>query len=276
MEKTFNDQKPIEQPTGNMVISMKEIKSFTGNKSINSIETLVDEAFRSFNTISVENDTKRYQSSDKQELIAHIKQLQTCKKKKKTFILILLLLFVISGISLLLTSCNSAYNKETDEYITNCVQYLNRDDLKKCEKSLNFIKERKLTKKQINTVRQIESQINDIKKQIAKEEQEKAEEERKAREQMEREMKAWEEEVMDEAYRMGRKRGYISGNDPHCPWYDKERILNKDMTTMSNNFYNSNRDASFFRKKPNALPKAVDKYKRGFKDGFEEGWMMSH
>ena len=270
-----------------MVILLKEIESFAGNRDINNVEALVDEAFKSFHTISVEEENKHYQISEKEELIKHIYKLQEKgKKKKKTLILVLLLLCVSVLISTLLLSCDSAYHKETDKMITQCEDAISqynecrRENLPICESEIRRIKTRELTQKQSDKVNQVEKQIIELKNEIEQEriaaQKEKEEQERQARKQREQEMKEWEAEVMDEAYRMGRNRGFQSGNDPIAPWTKKEQYLQSGMTRWSNVFYSSNRDATFYREKPDALPKAVEKYKQGYKDGYEEGWRMSH
>lgn len=59
----------------NIVISIKQILGFTGNKAIPSIEALVDEAFIAGDTISIESQGRKYSKAERTELIAEIQRI---------------------------------------------------------------------------------------------------------------------------------------------------------------------------------------------------------
>ena len=56
----------------NIVISIDQILSFTGNKAIPSIEALVDEAFIAGDTINIESQGRKYSKAERTELIDEI------------------------------------------------------------------------------------------------------------------------------------------------------------------------------------------------------------
>lgn len=55
-----------------IVITTEEILSFDGNNTIPSIEALVDEAFIAEDTISIENQEKKYSRAERAKLITEI------------------------------------------------------------------------------------------------------------------------------------------------------------------------------------------------------------
>lgn len=63
------------EPIGNLVIHLKDIESFEGNMDLNSIEAIVDAAFKDFRTISIEDRKKRYSKAERQNLIDEINRL---------------------------------------------------------------------------------------------------------------------------------------------------------------------------------------------------------
>lgn len=67
---------PKEKPFGNFIIRLKELESFEGNQNINSVEAIVDEAFKSYLTISIEDKEKRYYKEERQVLLDEICELQ--------------------------------------------------------------------------------------------------------------------------------------------------------------------------------------------------------
>ena len=73
-EKDVNDILK-EEPIGNLEISLGQIASFEGNKDINGVESLVDEAFKSFLTISIEGQEKKYRKEERQALLDEIYKL---------------------------------------------------------------------------------------------------------------------------------------------------------------------------------------------------------
>lgn len=73
-EKNVNDI-PKEEPIGNLEISLKQIDSFEGNKDIDGAEALVDEAFKSIITISIEGQEKKYRKEERQALLDEIYKL---------------------------------------------------------------------------------------------------------------------------------------------------------------------------------------------------------
>ena len=66
---------PKEEPKGNLVIHLKDVESFKGNIDLNSVENLIDDAFKGLCTISIENQEKRYCKEERKDLIDEIKQL---------------------------------------------------------------------------------------------------------------------------------------------------------------------------------------------------------
>ena len=73
-EKNINGI-PKEEPNGNLVIHLKDIESFEGNIDLNSVEAIVDDAFKGFRTISIEDQEKRYCKEERHELIVEINKL---------------------------------------------------------------------------------------------------------------------------------------------------------------------------------------------------------
>ena len=76
MEETNRNGIRKEEPFGNFVIHLKDVKSFEGNINLNSLEAIVDDAFKGFRTISIENQEKRYCKEERQELVDEIYRLQ--------------------------------------------------------------------------------------------------------------------------------------------------------------------------------------------------------
>ncbi len=75
MEETNCNGIRKEEPLGNLVIYLKDIKSFEGNIDLNSVEAVVDDAFKGFRTISIEDQEKRYCKEERQKLIDEIHRL---------------------------------------------------------------------------------------------------------------------------------------------------------------------------------------------------------
>lgn len=76
MNENNNVSIPTEEPMGNIEIPLEKIKSFKGNRDINNVETLVDDAFKGFQTVSIEGYEKRYVKEERQALIDEIHKLQ--------------------------------------------------------------------------------------------------------------------------------------------------------------------------------------------------------
>lgn len=76
MNKNSNDGISTEEPMGNIEIPLGKIKSFIGNRDINSVETLVDDAFKGFHTVSIEGYDKKYFKEERQTLLDEIYKLQ--------------------------------------------------------------------------------------------------------------------------------------------------------------------------------------------------------
>lgn len=66
---------PKEEPLGNIIIHLNDIKSFEGNSDLNSVEALIDDAFKGLRTISIEDQEKRYCKEERQDLIDEINRL---------------------------------------------------------------------------------------------------------------------------------------------------------------------------------------------------------
>ncbi len=73
---------PSEEPTGNMVIALDTIKSFEGNLFINNVESLVDEVFKDYRTISIEGHEKKYRREERLALLDKICKLQNEKENR--------------------------------------------------------------------------------------------------------------------------------------------------------------------------------------------------
>ncbi len=73
-EKDVNDI-PKENPIGNLEIPLRQIESFEGNKDINGVEALVDEAFKGVLTINIEGQDKKYRKEERQALLDEIYKL---------------------------------------------------------------------------------------------------------------------------------------------------------------------------------------------------------
>lgn len=76
MNENNNVSIPTEEPMGNIEIPLEKIESFKGNRDINNVETLVDDAFKGFLTVSIEGHEKRYAKEERQALIDEIHKLQ--------------------------------------------------------------------------------------------------------------------------------------------------------------------------------------------------------
>ena len=83
MDKTLSDKKTVESPNpdvesmanGNGIIPLN-LLDFNGNQSINSIDTLLDQMFLAFTTVSIEGHERRFNSDERDELMAEINRLQ--------------------------------------------------------------------------------------------------------------------------------------------------------------------------------------------------------
>lgn len=80
MEKNSGNGIPIEEPSKNIIIHLKDIESFDGNIILNSVEALVDDAFKTCCTISIEDQERKFSENEKQELIKEIERLQNKAK----------------------------------------------------------------------------------------------------------------------------------------------------------------------------------------------------
>jgi len=62
-------------PIGNCIISLEEL-SFNGNQSINNLDSLLEELFKAVRTISIEGHERKFNSDERDELMAEINRLQ--------------------------------------------------------------------------------------------------------------------------------------------------------------------------------------------------------
>lgn len=168
MEETNGNGIPKEEPFGNLVIHLKDVKSFEGNIDLNSVEAIVDNAFKGFHTISIEDQEKRYCKEERQELIAEINkllkerenktllsatekssennQLKPTKKTFKWIIVTCVLLFFVIFFLILLPSANK--KKNVDKILDKIEFFIDNDKLDSVNVYSNRLLNRQLTDKQ--------------------------------------------------------------------------------------------------------------------------------
>ena len=83
MEENNANGIPKEEPTGNLIIRLKDFDSFEGNQSLNRVEAVVDDAFKSFLTISIEAQERKYYKENRQALLDEIYELLKIRREAK-------------------------------------------------------------------------------------------------------------------------------------------------------------------------------------------------